>query len=118
MNLGHFATWTGDFDTARAALLTAMPVMQGIEGYTSATIVDKCSRLAFALGQLERSAGLLACADATFERNGIARQRREQTFVETMRAQLHERLGDRFDAAYRPGSDWTQDEAEEVARQV
>jgi predicted ATPase len=118
MNLGHFATWTGDFDTARGALRTALPVMQGIEGYTSATIVDKFARLAYAVEKYESSAELLACADGTFERHGIARQRREATFVETMRTQLHERLGDGYDAAYRAGRDWSPEEAERAARAV
>ncbi|HTA39698.1 MAG TPA: diguanylate cyclase [Candidatus Acidoferrales bacterium] len=118
MNLGHFATWTHDFDTARSALSTAMPVLQGLDGYASATIVDKFARLAYTLGRYEQSAQLLACADATFERNGIARQRRESTFIETMRAELEQRLGYAFDAAYRAGRNWTPEEAERAARAV
>jgi diguanylate cyclase (GGDEF)-like protein len=112
MNLGHFATWAGDFETARAALRAAYARLVGLEGYTAGTIADKFARLAFAAGQFERSTALLAAADITFERNGVARQRREAAFVETMRADLRENAGFAFDAAYRRGSGLTAEELE------
>jgi diguanylate cyclase (GGDEF)-like protein len=103
MNLGHFATWSGEFDVARTALRQAYRGLLAIEGYTTATVIDKFARLAFATGQPERSAALLAASDAIFETHGIMRQRREATYVEQMRAELREQLGGAFDAAYRRG---------------
>jgi Flp pilus assembly protein TadD len=111
MNLGYFATWAGEFDTARASLRSAYPGMQQLEGYTSATIVDKFARLAYATGQLERAAALLAFADATFENNGVVRQRREALLVEAMRGELQELLGGRFEEHYRRGRAMNADES-------
>jgi diguanylate cyclase (GGDEF)-like protein len=118
MNLGNFATWAKDFTTARSALRAAYPGLQGLERYTAATIIDKFARLAFASDQFERAVVLLAFADVTFEKHGIARQRREAQYVDAMRAQLAERLGNRFDPAYRKGLVLTFDEAEAEALSV
>jgi diguanylate cyclase (GGDEF)-like protein len=115
MNLGHFATWSGDFETARSALREAYPGLLGFERYTASTILDKFARLALAVGQFERAARLLGAADEAFERFGIERQRREATLVESLRAELKQRLGDRFDGLLRRGHDLKPGEIESEA---
>jgi len=118
MNLGHFATWARDFETARFALRAGYRSLHSLEGYTAATILDKFARLGLELGEYARAAALLAYADSLFERHGVARQRREGALVNAMRAELKEHLGDDYDVAYRRGRHFSSEEAEEEARSL
>jgi diguanylate cyclase (GGDEF)-like protein len=114
LNLGHFATWAGDFETAREALRKAFDGTQAFYGrYGVCTVFDKVARLAFACGERERAARLLGYADIAYVRDASARQRREKKLIDDMRVELQEALGpERFAAESAIGHAYTPSQAQ------
>ncbi len=114
LNLGHFATWARDFETASGALLKAFSGEEAYGGrYGTASVFDKVARFACATGSAAVAARLLGYADLCYQWSSSTRQRREQRYVDEMRTELQAALGlERFAAESARGHAFSPAEAE------